>query len=405
MHREAAASASQRDATIPPPASAVTQSAAPPTPVLPPVKRKRIQAPRTRLNPFEMLELLTSEFDAGALLREVEAVGFSVPLLQRIDAAIAADNKSRGAAAHTSTAYRISTSAGDQLQCAAGQDSVIDDAAAESHSSSAHSARPASAHAAAKRQKRDAQAHTVPVAHSDEKGHHSGDAASAHLLRTRSEEMSDAEMAAATLTQVSMSHSDPCTDSTSVKVHSDAREQQGSHSLAASQQSEPSHASRAAPTFPFVHLDADSLRFRKTDVTSIDWKRFRKRSERAAAPNESLYKRTSPATAAGAPVAASAARRAASHGTSRPRSASVGASDASDAPSDDDGHTAAAPAPSPPAVSFEEVAAGLTKRQARFLHTGVNLTNVLSDSTRRRAWKPQLLPWEQVDWKGRMKDE
>jgi hypothetical protein len=158
-----------------------------------------------------------------------------------------------------------------------------------------------------------------------------------------------------------------------------------------------------------LHLSADRIRFRKTDVPSINWNRFKRnkvatRTSNGTAAATSAENGTKARRVYDAPSGASsvAASEATVDSNKPPAAAQPQPSfeSASSAAAERHPHTD----PAPPALSFEEAVAGLTKRQARFLHTNLTPSNILPAS-RRSAGRPTRLPWERVDWKGRMKEE
>jgi hypothetical protein len=367
-------------------------------------KRHRNQSSSDgRISPFTMLELLTSEFDAGTLLREVVAAGFTVPLLERIDASISDNAKSRLSHARTPTLYYVHTSSDGQLEPHRRNNTGLleNGVSAESGVRSTHlnpkRHKPSNAH-------RQQASNIIDAPHA-------ADSISATV--SRATHASDADMDSANGSKANPPVRLGVSSDTDTSNH--AIKQQ--HASSVGKKSTRWYAelfdengyrlperigpSPSLPTlshsrtnFPFLHIDADSILFRKADVPSINWANFKRRTD--VIPSVTV-----PVSSVSAPlIVTPSAPPTSADGARIKEPAVIAASE----PSDSDTTSHVQLDPSPPSVSFEEVAAGLTKRQARFLHTSLTPTNILPGS-RRSAGKPTLLPWERVDWKGRMKEE
>ena len=171
-------------------------------------------------------------------------------------------------------------------------------------------------------------------------------------------------------------------------------------------------AAAAVAAFPFTHLNADSIRFRKADLQPADLSKWRKQRALQRRREQLLQQEEDEAEAAAAAAAASAEGR--SDSRSGAAAAASGATSDVDADGDSamsDSHAAAAAALPTPTVTSEAqrlrreqeqamaaaaaeaaareaaiqaATAGMTARQARYLYTNLTPTNIIPEGRRRR---------------------
>jgi len=381
-----------------------------PTASVSPLKRKRPPpsgpqsiASRSSQDPFALLALLTAQFDASSVLRQAAAAGFTVPLLERIDAVVAANVAERPYDAPLPSLYHVHTTSRGQLE-ADDTDAPVDESVFIVRPFVSPTVLPTKRRTTPKHAVRDGQLPNASGAEASSAAT-AGDSKSATAARAAKPSASGASAA----THITPKAPPRFVSSAAMEVDSGAA------------------VPKSAPVarFPFLHLSADRVRFRKADVPTVDWNRFKRRKQAhtttastssstavqritTEAANTPLSKAASetpqksvPAATVSAPPPSTPSKEQPT-APSTPAAATASAATASSAPSSAPRRVPAEPASS--LVSFEEIAAGLTPRQARFLHTNLTPSNILPGS-RRSAGKPTRLPWEQVDWKGRLKDD